>query len=835
MMRFAALFLLLLVMGQHTTWAQSTPKTAAPSVVSNLEMRSERSWSSGEWLRFGVPIPPSAALMSVDGLSLRDGQGHRLPATFFVMSRNQAPADDPDPRRAIAITWLGVITPTPAASAGPKMTLLHEYLPAEPKTAPRPALSFEVDPRGDIRVKTSRFDVKFLSGQQNLIEQLTVRDCFESLAPSGRLHFADEQNKYLSPKPWHLTYESVAAGGALTVLASTEVEGLQFEARFHFAPGADEIVIDCRLLNPGPYGHRDAKSAHRYFRRLAFELPGPKKYAGGFLGGQAFGALDGVDAMVSDPKTQTLLQHHVIDSKKKPRESLPFEFWQGSELIARGQRAPGTAVLRTESEIFAFGVERFWENAPKALSCRPGTILVDLFPEGGFGPVFRGQYGTPEKGPIDKRSTRAYRFEGARAKTMRIHLGRLRGPIDAADRRFAQRLRAPIGVLATPWPKSHRDLLGQALIAFDRNSPPALRFYERFMTQLVDDSAADFQTGLGRIGLPAFRERGGTFGTRLFYGWMNWGDFPWGDGFSSNHYDLPFSTLFQFLRRGDPRFLTAGREMARHRRDIDQDHDRQSKSPRRGGQFYEKGHWHGNFGPPTPSHTWLGGPILHWLLEADEGAKEAALAGRKFLYRTKLDHWDGLWGARIPGWTIENLLHLFEAFGDHQDLEYATRIIRAVEVAEAGRGAIFNRGYKIPTAKPWMHAILFNAIARHALVTGSKEFHPLLRRMANFLRKRGLKTEGNRVLAWRLVTEKTQEHTSTHSLWPLAASFARSYQVFGEPADRDLSRQLFKVAARGPRGLGTVSTRMRNFPNSESKIVSNIALWGGTALSAWRH
>src|SRR4029077_18174942 len=61
-------------------------------------------------------------------------------------------------------------------------------------------------------------------------------------------------------------------------------------------------------------------------------------------------------------------------------------------------------------------------------------------------------------------------------------------------------------------------------------SEPGIDRFERFLDIMVDDGAADPSGRNGRIGLPKFLDRGGPNGNRQPYGWDNFGDIPWGDG-----------------------------------------------------------------------------------------------------------------------------------------------------------------------------------------------------------------------------------------------------------------------------------------------------------------
>jgi len=605
--------------------------------------------------------------------------------------------------------------------------------------------------------------------------------------------------------------------------------GLRFDVRLRFIASTADLVIDFRILNPGPYGHMNTASAHVYFKRLAMTWP------------RLLGPVDLITPTTKSKKTRTasLMQVHSGSYEKgKPHESFHFQLWRDGKFSGDGARASGVMVMGSAKNSLGFGVERFWQNAPKVLSLHEDLTVIDFLPLGGKGPRHRGQYGMPGQGPLDPDSNEAYRFEGARAKRTRfIILNNQGSPARIMDHLVA-RVQHPIHAVPTMETlKSSR--------AFDRLLPRisdgsnANRRFERMMRIFVDDSAADAQPSLGSIGLPRFIERGGTYERQAFYGWFNFGDLAWGDGYSSLHYDWPLVMLMQYLRSGDMRFFETGRDMTLHRIDIDQDHDQLSSSRQRGGQFYEKGWWHGNYYHATPSHTWLGGPALFYLLTGDEHAKEAVQLGRDFVKRARPDLWSGDWGSRIPGWSADNLLTTWWLWGDPEDLKMVEDAILNFERIEQGRfggkGFVINTKMKPASMQPWMHAIVFNAVARHAWLTKKKKFHPLMKRMLAFFKNEAL-TKSSAPYVYRHVNPLTNYRVepSVHLCWPLAASFAWGALVQDDDDAKAMALRLFRHAATNHqnRPNSAIAFRMLQYPGSESKIYSNIGLWGTAARGA---
>ena len=124
---------------------------------------------------------------------------------------------------------------------------------------------------------------------------------------------------------------------------------------------------------------------------------------------------------------------------------------------------------------------------------------------------------------------------------------------------------------------------------------------------------------------------------------MNYGDTFKGSAESggfweNNEYDAPYCHLTEFLRGGDPRWLALGYEAARHLLDIDTCNF--SRDPGQVGAqvTHMPGHV-GGYLPPffrskmsgsstMPSHMWVQGPVLHFLLTGDPFAAEVSGAHR---------------------------------------------------------------------------------------------------------------------------------------------------------------------------------------------------------------
>lgn len=771
--------------------------------------------SEAESFRAGVLLDRQAVVADAETLILVDRKGQPIEARISPLARRSALLTN----KKAAISWVEVCFSATARTS----------FPIRLKTGKRAPGPFKLKKAKTAIVLTWKNKaLTFDSASPALLRSFTIGGEEQIEAPALELFFSDIKSKNVEPQPWQLKIEN-QSDAAVTLLASTTVQKLLFELRIHLTSGATDITFDCRLVNRGPYGHMGTKTDHAWFDRLSLSLPRLLKSKRVVAGGSQFSA-----------ESWALLQNHITPHKKSlPSETFPFQIWSQNKTSKSGKRHDGCFALGHGKKSFAYGFVDFWENAPKAWSVHKSVVLCDLFPAGGSGPKFNGRYGMPNKGgEVDPLTKENFRFEGGRAKSHRIIVNLTGGSCKKSARHMSDVVRHPLHVTVDPAHLQGQEILGYKVPARARSTSSVSRQFERFSSLFVDDGVADNQPALGAIGFPKFVERGGTYGRSVFRGWFNHGDIAWGDGYCSLHYDLPFSTLFNYLRSADGRFLTLGEQMARHRRDIDQDHDQTSTSNRRGGQFYEKGWWHGNYYHPHASHTWVKGPLLHYLLTGDLWSLEAAQLNREFIRRAIPEKWNGDWGTRIPGWNIENLLALHEVLGHKDDIRMAHDICACWGALETkrngGKGHVNNLRMKPVSWKPWMHNILFNAIAQYRLRTGDKEFDPLLDRIANGFRRSVLKkSPGGPWRAARNMIGEQRDKPSVQLLWPMAASFSLLARIHHRPQDVQLAHELFRDALLyfQERAGAPVAFRIMNYPNSESKIHGGIQLWGLHALS----
>lgn len=765
-----------------------------------LQTLTVRSTSSATWGRSvvtaGFPISSKANIHDPNRLLLRRRPGKEIPAFFEVQARHQGRADD----LTRPIRWLLVTFAAEGLGEGDTIVLAERQ--TKPSSGPR---------KRSNTIRTDRLHLKLLNKQLDLFGSCGVASRQFASRASGRLLATDADGQSIQASPWNINLHR-GTNGFHRLVAKASIGGVDAKLTLNAIDGADDVSCRLTLTNHGPYGHDGTKSAHRTFRRLAITLPSPDgPLSLTFAGGKASVRRDG-DFLA-------LLQDHAEDGPKGAPDRLWFEAHTRRGLLKRGRKGMGILTLKSTRGTMGISVEHFAEMAPKALSIQQNGLVLDILPA-----------------RADENSVHV--IEGARATTTRFRLSFCKSPRGLLKRlrrendRVLHLLSAPDQVWAA-----------RPIIFPYRPTPAApsaaVSRFDRLMRLAVDDSAADPTREGERIGLPRFLARGGTYGKQASLGWMNFGDVPWGDGFCSLHYDWPFGILLQYLRTGDVRFFDLGRTMAQHRASIDQSHDTTSQVAGRGGQFYEKGDNHGNAFSPAISHTWIGGLLLNALLTGDSEAWEAIELSTAFARRRDLGNWNGLWGARLPGWAADLFLARFDILRDPDDLKMATEILARVELIETNehkmKGFIANRGAKPPHVKPWMHAILATSVARHILVTGSDQFRPLLGRLLAFLRQHAVHQNSvGRFHTTRIWEAGRKREPSVHLNWAMVAAFSWGFAATQNPADAELARALFRDTSLYFQGGSTpsaVTFRPRAYPGSESKIFSNIALWGVTGTS----
>ena len=783
----------------------------------------------------GLPVPAGVEIHSGAEVKVVNASGQEVPAEVRILARRRAAGGTPGSAR-----WLHVAALVPARPGG-EVRLLPRKASEKPPDPLAP-------PDASGRLAVGKTTYRIGDGRPVLLTEVETGG---ARLPLGlRITLRGEKGETIAFSPGPPVTERTSPLRIVLRWHARLSDGLEVTARATFTRNLPWFRFSVRIENPGPI----PEHATRYFKDLSVHLVAPP------------GMKEGCDTLAM--RALPLVIDMPAPAAPTPRKQRVLAFHlRSGDTESSGYRHGGAVGLTGGSHSLQVALLHAAEEAPTRLRVEVGRIRVQLLPEGGSGPHYRGRYGDPRKpkGRIDPRSLAAYRFEGGRWKTfdLAIRAGVCRtSPADLRELAAALEkpplLHAPLADLVDRRPTA-------ILLPTWSPDPDVSEVrYRRMIEILVSDAAADPLRGLGRIGLPGFLARGGTFGGWNPYGWFNFGDVPWGEGYSSLHYDFPRTLFAAWLASpGDRRFMDMGVRMARHLRDIDFVHGGDADH-QLGAQRYEKGWWHGNAFGPSTSHTWVTGLFLHYVLTGDPGTRETLdQAGAWFLAR-KTEEWSGLWGARMVGWPIDNLVTLHLLDGDPRYLEKAKATIErfeALEQAHGGHGYVLNEGWRKESARlparhqSWMQAIVLAAAARYVRVSGDRKPLGLIRRMTDHLVSetyvpphrsgRGYMPAA----VWEFwAPGGYKKHLSVHLAWVLLDALSQAALVLDDRKVLGTASEIFESLTRfhqwsskrppvhpeRPSTWSPISARMTTFPGSESKILSNIGRFGMSFLAARR-
>ncbi|HWQ35333.1 MAG TPA: hypothetical protein VNQ79_20980 [Blastocatellia bacterium] len=339
-------------------------------------------------------------------------------------------------------------------------------------------------------------------------------------------------------------------------------------------------------------------------------------------------------------------------------------------------------------------VPEFAENFPKALTADGSGIRFDLLPplaprKNDLQSVSRNS-GAPELPPLPL-SRDYYIFDGARAKSTELFIG--------AETRAAAAMTGSFSAAFDPVLVAQSQAVRTVMVerrdwrqvfGTDRQLAASAVKLERWLASAYAREANEEQQ-FGSI--YEVRQSGEHFG------WRNFGDLQWGDGYANLHYDLPWIMLREFLRTGDRRAFQLGSEMARYRADwgqyqADEYLDKGRSWSLRGMAFYEKGD-HGTYREPIFTHHWIEGLWLYWALTGDEAVHQSAIEGAEAIERFNFTFDNSLsWGeSRFVGWPVLAMMAAWRYGGEARYLEKAKRLAYMLIQAEEDGG---RKGYYIP-------------------------------------------------------------------------------------------------------------------------------------------
>ncbi len=336
---------------------------------------------------------------------------------------------------------------------------------------------------------------------------------------------------------------------------------------------------------------------------------------------------------------------------------------RGSETEQRDGHRSGAFTLCGAGTELALCVKHFWQTYPKAVRHDGKTVAVEILPPlSGEAPpdceeLWHKLYSwyDPDRA--------LYRLKTGMALTVEMLVGFPADDVDVSE--WQAWLECP------PVVRSDLDYLNSTSallpIASKDNSPSPR--YEALM-----DAALEVWTGL--------------VDERHEYGFANFGD-TYSDSewfWSNNEYDATLCHYVEFLRSGVPGWFHLGSRTARHLVDIDTC-NYSSEAEQIGAQYMHIPGHAGGFLPPyfrckiagsvsKPSHSWVEGAILHYLLTGDETVR-SVLEQTSLQFTRDLRYYD-FFNARECGWHLIHLCGLARLDNDPRLLNAATIIAHTV-------------------------------------------------------------------------------------------------------------------------------------------------------------
>ncbi|MEM7134242.1 MAG: hypothetical protein AAF702_48680 [Chloroflexota bacterium] len=354
---------------------------------------------------------------------------------------------------------------------------------------------------------------------------------------------------------------------------------------------------------------------------------------------------------------------------------LGYKIESGNQTETSEGRCQGHLTVKGEQSLLTVGIRNFWQTYPKGLTVAPDRVTIELFPQLSGEPL-----------PGDEEAWHrlyfwlqdgVYLLKAGMALSSELLIGFPSVMGLGTKNDFS--LEPPEEMGAFAWlenPPLVRPTMSyltstQALNPIAAKADSLLPSYET----LVDQALESFYQDQSQ-----FRA----------YGQVNYGDWYGESGWSwgNNEYDPAYCAYIEFLRGGDPRWAEWGAIATRHLVDVDT-LNHSARSSEIGGQaMHMPGHL-GGYLPPLfrskmsgtksiPSHVWVEGPLLHWLLTGDTSVLESILLTKAWLLQ---DHWFDNYdfsNCREAGWHMIHLCMVASITNDPSCLNGAAIIVERV-------------------------------------------------------------------------------------------------------------------------------------------------------------
>lgn len=662
-------------------------------------------------------------------------------------------------------------------------------------------------------------------------------------------------SSFLSPKKVEIEEQGPARvvikikGGYKKGDGNTLPEYIAYTVRIHAYSEKDYVKLIYTLENNGEYKNHSEYSVKEqwlYFDRLLMnsnlKLTSSKEIS-----------TDNYTGTYSNNDTFYLYQDHEIINETDESKNFFYTIKKNGTQVGNGSRTTGWIDINDGNFGVTVGIKYFWQNYDKAISFSNNNVSLELWTNEDYWPH-----------NLAGKNAGNYQFEGGRHKTYEIFYRFYSGSKDLVKtQNLIKSFNTPLFALASSqWYADSKALgmIGPAGLTHDNPEiNEALNRFEQLQRSKVHIEDSEWQGEVPPLTIYTQRENRSTTYVKYnidWYGWFNFGDLPWAVGWSSLHYDWPYSMLLHFLRTQDYTFFDLGNEMIRHRYDIDQYHTRGNDPNSRWFNYwqrYEKG-YHGNLDlwpnreyTPQSTHTWTGGLILYYLMTGDKKALDTTLENNEAI----IARWRYIFGVesknvehdeiRDQGWCVLNLLNSYRVTGNQDYLNLATAIVNnSLLWMEVRRG---KKGYWGEITNPDLQSmVMFNFVIEPLIEfhyeTKDNNVKELLIRMAKWLKNNSLlggkyNNEGNYMPFYSPYHWKKGDYDGVkgHIVYDFfyVNLFAYVYLLTNDYEYLDLARRVFRDATfywQSSDGSGYISPNTRSkrsyhprmYPGSESKI-----------------
>lgn len=396
-----------------------------------------------------------------------------------------------------------------------------------------------------------------------------------------------------------------------------------------------------------------------------------------------------------------------------------------------GKRGPGWLDVSTETFGVTAVVRNFWQNYPKGLSVKDGTLSVEICPS-----FEKGLY---DGKPLEKDNKLyyflhdgVYTFKIGVARTQEMfflfHKGKGSRPED-----FYLACQEPLLATCDPDYICATNALG----SIPPSDPDKYFGYD----SMVERSMADHLNRREKIREYGMLNFGDWYGERR----VNWGNLE---------YDLQHGLFLQYARTGDRKYYTRAEEAARHHIDVDVVHavnehlkNPWGRDPKVGdiwlhclnhtGGYYEYGkvdlpvektYFMGhstNFG-----HVWVTGDLEYYLFSGDRRALEVSLAIADTMVENSTIGYGSGTHIRNQGWPMILLLSAYDITRDKKYLEAAGALWEVLKkeldpekgwVVRLAADHCYHGDRRCYGNVPFMEGLMLCGLSQYHRITGDPE------------------------------------------------------------------------------------------------------------------